>query len=401
MASNFSLFRFFIFLLLFIFILNPYTVVGPLAYFILPLIIIPFYMRMRFVGADTLILIYFLIGISLIGVISSFMHGIGQFSHFKVAVSLLAYIFLSYSIFMISRRCGLCFNDLVYLSLLVVFLNSLIILVQVLSPSFRGFTEAFLVLSGNVDWTDGYRYRGLASGGGASLSVLIPVSMVLVFYLYAERYLGIARLVFILSPLVVSLFFIGRTGFFLAPIVFLSFVFFGFKEHFLKVFSSALVVSFLVLAFGEEVKYFIVDLYGVAFYKYSFGFFLGGAEGLKDEGTIDAVVGFLKVMPVSFPEVLIGYGFYGVGEFYPWTDSGYSRMFLSVGYFFGLAFYFIFFFMFRDVILYKKYLFLTIGLVLLVAEVKEPLLFTGYASRVYVFLLASALFGRNFDKRNV
>jgi hypothetical protein len=74
-------------------------------------------------------------------------------------------------------------------------------------------------------------------------------------------------------------------------------------------------------------------------------------------------------------------------------------MFLSVGYFFGLAFYFAFFLIFRNVFLKKRFLFLTIGAVLLVAEFKEPLLFSGYASRVYVLLLAYTLFEYNYLKR--
>jgi hypothetical protein len=96
-------------------------------------------------------------------------------------------------------------------------------------------------------------------------------------------------------------------------------------------------------------------------------------------------------MPATFPEVLIGYGFYGGSDFYPWTDSGYSRMFLSIGYLFGFSFYFCFFFMFRSVIFRKKFIFITIGIILLVAEAKEPLLFAGYGSRVYIILLTFAL----------
>jgi hypothetical protein len=77
----------------------------------------------------------------------------------------------------------------------------------------------------------------------------------------------------------------------------------------------------------------IIDQCGVWFFNYSLGFLFEGSEGLKNEGAVGIILGFLKVFPTTFPEVLIGCGFYGGSEFSPWTDPAYSRMFLSVGYF--------------------------------------------------------------------
>lgn len=157
----------------------------------------------------------------MIGVFSSFIHGIGQFVHFKVAGSILVYIFMAYAIFLISRHKGIDFNGLVYLCLLVVVLNSAIILTQVSLPSFRDFIESFLVLSGNVNWTEGFRYRGLASGGGASLSVLIPVAVVLALYLYSEKVIGLLNMAVLVSILLVSLFLLDGLVFYFS----LSFLF--------------------------------------------------------------------------------------------------------------------------------------------------------------------------------
>lgn len=319
--------------------------------------------------------------------------------HLKVAVSIVFYLLFSYAILLIFKKKGFDFNDLVLLVLLAVVVNSSVIILQVLYPGFRSIIEGFLVPSGNIDWTEGFRYRGLASGGGASLSVLIPVAIVLALHLYSEKIIGILVLFLFISILLVSLFFIGRTGFLLLPIVFASFVFFNLQKYIFKVFLFFLIMIIFLLFFGEAIKDFVIEQYGVGFYNYSFGFFLGGVDGIKDEGTVGIIVEFLQVVPSTFPEVLIGYGFYGGSHFEPWTDSGYSRMFLSVGYFFGVAFYLSFFLIFRNIILTRKFLFLTIGVALLVAEFKEPLLFTGYASRVYVLLLGYALFEYVFLKR--
>ncbi|WP_084977032.1 hypothetical protein [Plesiomonas shigelloides] len=387
------------FFVVFVFVLNPYTVIGPLSYFLFPLLIYPLLDKCRLLSYGSFFLLLTLVFISLVGVFSSFLHNIGQFVHLKVAISIVFYFAFAYAIFLLFNRNGLSFNDLVFLILLAVVLNSAVVVMQVVYPGFRSLIEGFLAPSGNIDWTEGFRYRGFASGGGASLSVLIPVAIVLALHLYSEKIIGVFVLFLFVPILLVSLFFIGRTGFLLLPIVFASFVFFNLQKYIFKVFLFFLIMIVFFLFFGETIKNFVIEQYGVGFYNYSFGFFLGGVDGIKDEGTVGIIVEFLQVVPYTFPEVLIGYGFYGGSHFEPWTDSGYSRMFLSVGYFFGVAFYLSFFLIFRSVILSRKFLFLTIGIVLLVAEFKEPLLFTGYASRVYVFLLGYALFEYAFLKR--
>lgn len=387
------------FVIVLLMILNPYTIVGPLGYILLPLLVYPLMDGYRLLRFDVVFLLILLVFISLVGVFSSFLHNIGQFVHLKAAVSIVFYLLFSYAIFLIFKKKGFDFNDLVLLVLLAVVVNSSVIILQVLYPGFRTIVEGFLAPSGNIDWTEGFRYRGLASAGGASLSVLIPVAIVLALHLYTEKVIGILMLFLFVSILLVSLFFIGRTGFLLLPIVSASFVFFNLQKYILKVFLFFLIMIVFILLFGEAIKDFVIEQYGVGFYNYSFGFFLGGVDAIKDEGTVGIIVEFLQVVPSTFPEVLIGYGFYGGSHFEPWTDSGYSRMFLSVGYFFGVAFYLSFFLIFRNVILTRKFLFLTIGVALLVAEFKEPLLFTGYASRVYVLLLGYALFEYVYLKR--
>lgn len=392
------------FLIVFLMILNPYTVIGPAVYFLLPLLVFPLTHGGKLLRFDDFYLLLFLVLISLVGVFSSFAHGIYQLNHLKVSISIVIYYFLVYSVFIIFNKRGFDFNTLVLFVLLGVVFNSIVILIQVEYPPFRTVIESFLVPSGNIDWTEGFRYRGVASGGGASLSVLITVAIVLALHLYSEKVIGLLMLSLLVFIMLVSLFFIGRTGFFLLPVVFSSFIFFNLKKHLLKVSISFSIAVLLGLLFGDVVKDFVVEQYGIGFYNYSFGFFLGGIDGIKEEGTVNHIVEFLRVMPTTFPEVIIGYGFYGGSDFEPWTDSGYSRMFLSVGYFFGVSFYLAFFLIFRNVMLRKifksrRFLFLTVGLVLLIAEAKEPLIFSGYASRVYMLLLGYSLFEYNFLKR--
>lgn len=382
-------------------VLNPYTVFGNMAYFaMIPLLLISVFSRFKYLSADAFFLLGLMVLISMVGVFVSFVNNIGQFVHLKVAVSLCVYFLVAHGVFVFFGKRGFGFNDFIYCALLAVVVNGLIIIVEVYFPVVRDVIEGFLVASGNIDWREGFRYRGLASGGGASLSVLVPVAVVMALHLYKEKYIGNLVLISSLSILIFSLVFIGRTGGILLPLVFFSFIFFNSRRYFIRVIG---VLFLMVLTVGFGLEYFkqvIIDRYGIGFFNYSLGFLLEGSDGIKDEGTVDIIVGFLKVLPTTFPEVLIGYGFYGGSEFSPWTDSGYSRMFLSVGYFFGVAFYVCFLLLFRNVFSYKPFLFFTIGLLLLVAEVKEPLLFSGYASRVYFLLLVFGLIDKKVNNKN-
>lgn len=396
---RFYLISFVFFVFIFIFIFNPYTKIVALSYFFLPISLLSFVYRFKFLGFEPLLFSVLFIVISLIGVVSSFHHDIGQFIHLKISLSVLFYILIVYPVSLFLYKRGFSFNDVLYFILLAVLFNSFFILLEVQFPPVRDAAESWLAPSGNVDWSKGFRYRGLASGGGASLSVIVPVSIVLTLHLYSEKYIGLARLFIFCAILILSLFFIGRTGFLLLPIVFVSYVVFNVKKHILSIFLITLCFVVFILVFGGFVKAFIVEKYGFGFYNYSFGFFLGGVSGIKEEGTVGIIFDFLTAMPKSFPEILFGYGFYGGSDFVPWTDSGYSRMFLSVGYLFGVLFYVGLILMARNVIVFKPYLFLTILMVLMIAEFKEPLLLSGYSARIYFAVFVLATVYKRFSSR--
>jgi hypothetical protein len=382
-------------------ILNPYTIYLNLAYLVVPLIFAGFLYRFKGLDNEIIFLSGVMILISMIGVLVSHLNGIGQFNHLKVAFQLLIYVLLAYSIFIIFYSRNFSFDEFVFCILLAVVFNSVVIVLQVYLPAFRAFTESFLVPSGNINWKEGFRYRGIASGGGATLSVLVPVAVVVCLYLYSQKYFSIVSVFFYLSVLIFSIFFIGRTGLVLLPVVAFSYLFFELRKYFLKTSVFLCVAFFLVYITSDMIKVMLVDQYGIGFYNYSLGFLLDGVQGIKEEGTVDTVIGFLAAMPTTFPEMLIGCGYYGGESCLVSTDSGYVRMFLSVGYVFGLLFYMCFFLMFRNVFMYKPFLFLTIGGLLLIAEIKEPLLFTGYASRLYFLILVFGVLSKRFRHQNI
>lgn len=382
-------------LLLVFSILNPYTVFGPIAYFLIfPFFIYSVLNWYKFFDLKILIILLVMIFISVIGVLSSYIHGIEQYEHLKISLSLLFYIIVGFGLYFFSKKNNISFNDIVYIILLAVFLNSIVILIEVSYPAFRVLVESFLVDAGNRDWSEGFRYRGLASSGGASLSVLHAMGVVLLLYLFEEKYISILKSAIILFTIVFSIFFIGRTGLVFVLIAFLLFIIFSKKNLY---FICLLILSILgVLLLYDYLVSYLIDMYGEGFYDYSLGFLVDGKEGVQNEGTITTIYDFLGVLPKTFPETLIGYGFYGGSHFEPWTDSGYSRMFLSVGYIFGIIFYLCFLLIVKKVFLFKKTLFLMMIPLILLAEIKETLLFSGYSSRLLFIIVGFLIMEKKF-----
>ena len=374
------------FLLLFL-LLNPYTIFGPLAYYVaLPVIMVAAVHRKEGLKIRIAIPFFVCICISLIGVSSSVLHDITQFDHLKVSISILVYYLVGIGLF-VGFKNKIDLDGLLLCSLYVGVLNGVVILIQVQFPQFRALVESVFVESGNIDWTEGFRYRGLASGGGASLSVFSAFMVYIALYLYSARVIGILAIIASLMVLIFSVFFIGRTGVLLIAV---AFIFYAATQGWrnMKYFAYLACLSLFVLLFGlDYIKVFLIDSYGEEFYRYSLGFFLEGRQGIEDEGTAGIIAEFLLTVPKQFPEALIGYGFYGGSDFYPWTDSGYARMFLSVGFLFGLVFYGCVFYIFMKSAQGKQIIFWPLLGLLAIAETKEGMMFAGYSSRLFFILM--------------
>lgn len=399
MIFNFKIYPFFLFA--FVLILNPYTQFFKLS----DLIVLPFFLYVfakYFKCFDSRILYsgLILLFVSVIGVLSSLYHDIFQLEHLKVSVSIFIYLVVGSGLAMIFHKNHWGLNEFLLLVLLVVFLNSVVILIEIISPSFRAIIESLLAPSGNVNWSEGFRYRGLASGGGANLAILAPVSIVVALYLFQQKYISVFKLSIYVIVLIVALLFIGRTGVLLLPIPFLLYIFFYARKNIIKV--SLFLITFFVLLWliSGTIKDFMISQYGYGFYEYAFGFFLRGSDGLKDEGTAGMIIDFLTVLPTTFPEVIIGYGFYGGSDFVPWTDSGYSRMFLSLGYPLGLLSYVTILYLAFKASRNVAYLITALLCILLISETKEPLLLTGYSARFFFVLVGFLLMKNKLKNRD-
>lgn len=345
----------------------------------------------------SLLMLFFL---SLVGLISSIFHGIEQFNHVSVALSLIVLALASHGLWLICQRCGVSIDRLMLMILMVVLINSLIIVLELNFDVLRATIEMYLdpIDAGSINYAEGYRLRGIASSGGANLSLLIPAATTIALYLSKKKVIGMWFLTISIALLAFSATVIGRTGLILMPVPFLFFLFFELKKiNLQRVFS---IFGFLVLAalflqyFSSIGREFLSDKFGEGFLFYSFEFLFEGKSGLEQEGTAGIIAGFLQVLPTGLAEIFFGYGFYGGGYFEPWTDSGFSRMFLSIGYVFGLTFYFLVFSLYFSIKSFDKFLIFSFVAILSFGELKEPLLFSGFVSRVFMMILVFVTMGK-------
>ncbi|MBL4608250.1 MAG: hypothetical protein JKY01_10550 [Pseudomonadales bacterium] len=391
--------RFFIKLLLYIYIislvLNPYTIYGRPGIAISILLVL-YALKTGAYKVDLKennIIFCLLFVIGLFGALISYVSGIGQFSHPFVVISLMIVWLSAQALHKLCIRYGFEFDEFVLIILHVILLNYVFILMEVNFPTARSASEKFLAPAGNIDWTEGFRYRGISASGGAGLSLLLPVATTITFYLYNQKKIGLLSAGLSFSVSLLATLVIGRTGLVLLPIVFAAYLILiirtSLKRPQILVSSSfltLLIISMTFLGYDYLVSY-LEATFGAGFIEYSFGFLLQGSDGIKSEGTVGVIAQFLTVLPTELPEILTGYGFYGGSDFSPWTDSGYSRMFLSVGWPLGLLFYFCVFRLFFKNYRMKSFLISTMGVVLLAAETKEPMLLSGNSARVFVLIV--------------
>lgn len=334
-----------------------------------------------------------LLPLATFGAISSVIHGIPQINHPATVISLLIMILAANGIFLYCKKNNISIDDFLLIILLVVVLNSVIILVELQFDSFRSFIEGYLdPLGGVINYADGYRLRGIASAGGAGLSISIPAALIIALHLFDRGRLNPVLLLILFSILLMSVVVIGRTGIVLLIIPVSMYLLMLITRRnngytILRTFFLVLIPLLIVAPlFYQYVYDFMSQMFGDGFVKYAFGFLLDGKSGIEEEGTVELMAEYITVLPMEFPQALTGYGFYGGSDFEPWTDSGFSRTFLSVGFLFGSIFYVIVYYMYFLTFRINKYLIGSFILLLTIAEIKEPLLFSGFASRMFILI---------------
>lgn len=376
-------------------VLNPYTLVGrPGIWMALVLCLVSVISGTYKANLKNNILTFgLLVFISLWGVSMSYLNGIFQLTHLMTVMSLVVTVGAAQGLYYILNKTH---KDLDFLILTIVgalCLNFVIILIEANWNDFRLAVESVLAPAGNLDWKTVDRFRGIASSGGAGLSICTPIYIALVAYLFEKEKLGIISTIILSLIGIMATLVIGRTGLVAIPLVGLFYFFHYFIPHMkdskkrLKAFIFIISTVVVLLISKGFVEQYLISKFGSHYADYAFGFIFRGIEGIKSNASAMVVLKYITTLPSTFPEVLIGKGFYGGSAHVPWTDSGHARTFFSVGYIWGLLFYGTLLFYYFKNYKQEKFLLGSIGAVLLFAELKEPLLFSGNGARIFILMV--------------
>jgi hypothetical protein len=289
-------------------------------------------------------------------------------------------------------------DSLIEMCVIGAILNSSIILVEFVFPEIKTVIESYMlqIVDSNINYAEHiFRLRGMASAGGAGLSVFNAIAILFLMYLVINK--KFSAFFAILGAVVItcSNIFTGRTGLILS----LLFTF-----------------SLLIIVLVQNVKtglYGVVRAVGVAlFFSFLLSFLFNynldpeaagwafeWADNLEQGKLESASSDDLKTMlflPDDPIHLLFGIGFFeGIGKIYPRSDSGYVKSVLSIGLLLSILLYAAVIFMFSRVSkVSSKYFWLVVSVsgVMLLIEVKEPFLYQNFTARMIFLLSGAAMF---------
>jgi hypothetical protein len=290
---------------------------------------------------------------------------------------------------------------LIKLSVIAVFINSVILLIEFFYPEFKTVLESMLVQNplANINYEEhAFRFRGLASAGGAALSIVNAVAVWLCVSLAIQGRISKLFALVIISTLCASNIFTGRTGLIFSLLFMFLYLLTIMKSIFTlkpKINYKFIVTSISLILFFIILKYIISNIeLPQEVMNWAFEWTDGLIDGKVDSSSSDGLKDMLY-LPENPIHLFFGIGFFeGYSVLYPRTDSGYLKTILSIGLILSLVFYGIIFFLIYQITKLDKSLRLTffpLILFLFFVEIKEPFIYQNYASRI-VFLLIGAYF---------
>lgn len=263
-------------------------------------------------------------------------------------------------------------------------------------PSAKLFFGTLIDTSGNIEYLDSFRVHGLATGGGASLSVGLAISSVVSLVLVSKSTKPMSIIWFFAAVVIyLSTLFVGRTGFFILSLFLVCYVLTASPLRMLASLGGAFIILLALLNYLDEEQVNII-------YSYS----LEPVKNYIEYGSFESKTTNHLASMYYIPEVfnlIFGAGFWR----YPpagfvLSDVGYIKVLLSFGLLGFLVFYIgqfaLYFSSFRWYC--RRYgshaLFSFIFFVLFIAELKEAFFVQNYAFKVIWLLIAYSVIQRRF-----
>lgn len=360
------------------------------------------------------ILFYALIFMT-IGIYSMLLSTIYGFDNYflKILSGIVVYILFGY-LFIANILCNQDFESKCKIYKIMLFIvvaisfNSFIIILEYFNPDFKYFIENLIVenfMSETSYLEHSFRIRGLATAGGAALSVVISFGILMSVYLYFIKYLSLQVAVILIVIMNISNIFTGRTGLLLGLIFsFILFILLLYKSVFnLKLFIKNILLSVVIitlfLIFLNDYK-----LNDDVFY-WAFEIFINFSESGKIESSSSNELLTMFLLPDDIIHLLFGIGFYEGNQplDYIRSDVGYIKSVFSIGLPLSIFMYALLFnliYKLKNIDYITKVGIPFVILLLMLIELKEPFIYQNYLSRV-IFSLVGAYMHMNIKSKEL
>lgn len=314
------------------------------------------------------------------------------------------YIFLKFNI---------SFKNLILYLQIIIFIQALFVIFYFFNIDFKNWTLDFIPASGNLDPRLDFRSRGLMNGASATGSLMMSFGLIFTAYLAVvsevkKRYFFYFTISF--SLILISIFFIGRTGFLIVPFVGFYFLFiYIYKKEFrnnIKIFVGY-IFTYLSIGFVFLSILMYLNLLSIDLTKFNTVLnwvtneinFQNGSMEIKTLTILsshwfvpDDIKTFLFGNPSSFDEERIS------------SDIGFIRILYGFGIIGSILFYGFFIFVFLKMIqklekIEEKLIIIIFAILLFITEIKEPFLFKVSINSFILLLFLFINFNPSYNKK--
>jgi len=340
-------------------------------------------------------------GLAIYHLAFAFIYDNNAFDFFSICIAVVVYITFGWMLALFMDKKGTNSKELIdnilVISVVCAIFNSIVILIQYIYPEVRIAFESILVKSnGDIDHINHpFRLRGIASGGGSALSLFNSIMILFLIFLVKKNRVSASFALFGALTLSCSNIFTGRTGLIIG-LIFTLILFFLilYKNLSIKNFD---VRTILVFTLSSYAIYYLLtfDRWDAEVSTWAFEWVEGLYIGKFESSSTNALMSMLY-LPDNPSHLLFGIGYFeGDGKIYLRTDSGYLKTLLSVGLPLSILVYGVIIFFFAKLIKASSdyfWLVFFVIITMLLVEIKEPVFYQNFSSRMILLLSGVAMF---------
>jgi hypothetical protein len=399
--------KLFVFFLIFFFILSPrldFNVVVHAGILSVALLAILVSVRQRNLFPLSKLLVVVAVFFLFLGVYHSFVatyYGNDASYFSSICISVIVSVVFGWltAAYLVSHGTHTCdlLDQLLVMCVIAAVVNSSVILVEYALPEIKSIIESHLLQNseGLIYAEHPFELRGLASAGGAGLSVFNAIAVLAIIYLVNSKKIHVSFALLGAVVITCSNIFTGRTGLILSLlftlVLLLTILVQNLKSGFMGSLRTVSVAIFGLFLLSLLANY---DL-NPAVAGWAFEWVDGLASGKLESASTDDLATMIY-LPGNPIHLLLGVGFFdGARQLYPRSDSGYIKTILSIGVPLSIALYSVILLMFFQVNkVASKYFWLVVSVscVMMFVEIKEPFLYQNFVARMIFLLSGAAMF---------